>query len=136
MKTILRSLGQAKDMCPNSLRLFYGGNRVSDNQTVGGLGMEDEDEFYLGIEQRGGKPVIYLFPPQPQQDIHVHLSLVDSWTFSALYPPTPLKTGPTANPRLGQSVSWAVDASPGGTLLDKGTNREVSYLFWEAQYVL
>ncbi|KAF8603245.1 hypothetical protein BDV93DRAFT_442837 [Ceratobasidium sp. AG-I] len=84
----------------------------------------------------GRKPVIYLFPPYHQQDIRVHLSLVDSWNFSALYPPSDIMPGPATNPRLTQSASWTVDASPDGTLLDKGTNREVAYLFWEAHTAL
>ncbi|CAE6418884.1 unnamed protein product [Rhizoctonia solani] len=34
--------------------------------------------------------------------------------------------------RLGQAISWTVDAKPDGTLLDQATGREVAYLFWEA----
>lgn len=135
IKKIVRTLKEQEGLCPQSYRLTYEGNRVAESDTVGRLDMRDGDELFMLPELAGGKPVIYLFPPYHQQGIRVHLSLVDSWRFSALYPPTSIKPGPTTNPRLAQSVSWTVDASPDGTLLDQGTNREVSYLFWEAQYV-
>ncbi|KAF8603244.1 hypothetical protein BDV93DRAFT_544910 [Ceratobasidium sp. AG-I] len=133
---IQRALEELEGYSPGGYRLLYDGNKVCGTQTVGSLGMWDGDDLDISVQQCGGKPVIYLFPPQSQRDVHVRLSLVDSWNFSALYPPTSIKPGPTTSPRLAQSVSWTVDASPDGTLLDKGTNREVSYLFWEAHTVL
>lgn len=97
--------------------------------------MKAEDEITAVPRMVGGKPVIYLFPPHREQNVHVRLSLVESWEFSAVYPPSAIESGATTNPHLGQTVSWTVDAHPNGTLFDKGCNREVSYLFWEAQYV-
>ncbi|KAG9090128.1 hypothetical protein FRC06_001216 [Ceratobasidium sp. 370] len=86
------------------------------------------------MERIGGKPVIYLFPPAPMSNIRLTLALVKSWHFSALYPPTTISTPPCK--ALSQVVSWTVDAKPDGTLFDQRTQREVSYLFWEAQYWL
>ncbi|KAG9096412.1 hypothetical protein FRC07_010938, partial [Ceratobasidium sp. 392] len=80
----------------------------------------------------GGKPVIYLLPPVPTSNIHIRLSLADTWEFSALYPPTPITDETSSAGDYGQSVAWNVDAKPDGTLLDHRTRREVSYLFWEA----
>lgn len=65
--------------------------------------------------------------------MNVRLSLVPSWSFSALYPSTPIQS--TRQKRCegdAQTVSWAVSAKPNGTLTDKASNLEVSYLFWEA----
>jgi len=65
--------------------------------------------------------------------VDVRLSLVPSWSFSALYPSPPIEStrllGRAGN---SQSVSWTVSAMPDGTLTDKETNLEVTYLFWEA----
>lgn len=77
------------------------------------------------------KPVIYLFPPAAISDVRVQLSLVKSWTFSALYPPATI--GADKSSGLGQSVTWDVDAQPDGTLFDHGSRREVTYLYWEAE---
>lgn len=95
------------------------------NLLVGGL----EDFMNLKVD----KPVIYLFPPASTSDIHVQLSLVPVWTFSALYPPVKVKSQGTNGADIGETVTWVVDATPDGTLFDKGTSREVTYLFWEAR---
>ncbi len=78
--------------------------------------------------------VIYLFLPSSLPEVNVQLSLRPTWSFSALYPPTPIvSTKAHGYQGDGQTVSWTVAAMPDGTLIDKATNLEVSYLFWEAQ---
>lgn len=115
-------------------RLMVGGQRVISSETILELDVEDGDELDVIQVQRGGKPVIYLYPAREVAEVNVQLSLVPSWSFSALYPSTPIQSS-----RLhgcegdAQTVSWAVSASPDGTLTDKASNLQVSYLFWEAQ---
>ncbi|QRV96151.1 polyubiquitin-C [Ceratobasidium sp. AG-Ba] len=105
-------------------------HRLSANKTLRQQGVNDGDEIYAVMEQIGGKPVIYLFPPTPTLDIRLELGLVESWSFSALYPAAPILT--PVSTTHGQSVSWTVDAKPDGALFDRHTQREISYLFWEA----
>ncbi|KAG8684721.1 hypothetical protein FRC11_011690 [Ceratobasidium sp. 423] len=79
----------------------------------------------------GGKPVIYLFSPSAMLDVGVRLSLVKAWSFSAIYPHTPIS--PPSDDSLGEVITWNVNTRPDGTLFDRLTNPEVAYLFWEAR---
>jgi hypothetical protein len=77
------------------------------------------------------KPVIYLYPPSSLADVTVELALTSSWRFSAVHPP-PQATVPPGEPHTAQSLTWTVSAEPDGTLIDKSSGMEVSYLYWEA----
>lgn len=57
---------------------------------------------------RGGKPVIYLYPPKPLR-CKLSLDLVDIWTLSHLYP----RQLDKAQPR---HITWIVNALPNGDL--------------------
>ncbi|KAI0298108.1 hypothetical protein B0F90DRAFT_1810951 [Multifurca ochricompacta] len=93
------------------------------------------DTIVVNPITRVRKPVIYLYPPFSLPDVTVELSLVSSWSFSAVYPP-PRTTDSPPNERragqAGQSLTWTIAAEPDGTLLDKSSGLEVSYLYWEA----
>jgi hypothetical protein len=78
------------------------------------------------------KPVIYLYPPSSLSHITVQLSLVSSWSFSAVYLPPQITIDPEEY-RSVRSLTWTVAAEPDGTLIDKTTGTEVSYLYWEAE---
>ena len=80
---------------------------------------------------RARKPVIYLYPPSSLPDVTVALLLTSTWSFSAVYPP-PRTSIPSGDRQTPQSLTWAVAAEPSGTLVDKTTGAEVSYLYWEA----
>jgi len=80
---------------------------------------------------RARKPVIYLYPPSSLSDVTVALLLAPSWSFSAVYPP-PQTATPSGEHQSAQSLTWAVAAEPSGTLVDKTSGAEVSYLYWEA----
>jgi hypothetical protein len=77
------------------------------------------------------KPVIYLFPPSSLPDVTIELQLASSWRFSAVHPP-PRTTIPPGKPHTAQSLTWTIAAEPDGTLVDKTSGTEVSYLYWEA----
>jgi hypothetical protein len=98
------------------------------NSATGTVAPALDDEF-LALAPR--KPVIYLYPPSSLPDVTVELQLASSWHFSAVYPP-PRTTLPSGEPQTAQSLTWAVAAEPDGTLVDKTTGTEISYLFWEA----
>ena len=88
-----------------------------------------ESVLDLAPIQFGGKPVVYLFPPSLIPDARVSVSLVPQWSFSHVYPlaaPKQLENG-------RERVRWSVSAQPDGTLVEKDTNLELSYLFWEAE---
>jgi hypothetical protein len=82
------------------------------------------------------KPVIYLYPPSRLSDVTVELLLTSSWSFSAIYPLP--KTAITSGEKqiAGQSLTWTVEAEPDGRLVDKTSGVEVTYLYWEATYVM
>ena len=100
---------------------IYSGNIISLNSTP----------VLNPLELRGGKPVIYLYPPSNLTDVTVELSLTSSWRLSAVHPP-PMTTLPPGEPHTAQSLTWAVAVEPNGTLVDKTSGMEVSYLYWEA----
>jgi len=77
------------------------------------------------------KPVIYLFPPSILPSVTVELLLTSSWSFSAVYPPPQIAT-PLGGHETARSLTWSIAAEPGGTLVDKTTGTQVSYLYWEA----
>ncbi|KAG8747576.1 hypothetical protein FRC11_012296, partial [Ceratobasidium sp. 423] len=104
--------------------------RMDRDRTLGSHRVRNGDYILVGKEHKGGKPVIYLFSPLPVSNIRVQLSLVKVWRFSAIYPPAPINLPPDES--LGGSITWTVDTRPDGSLFDRLTNREVSYLFWEA----
>lgn len=60
------------------------------------------------------KPVIYLYP---EEETDVDVKLFYNGTLTCTYP------------EYGDG--WSVTARPDGTLIDKATGREYSYLFWE-----
>lgn len=114
---------------------MYEGSRIGSYETMDDIGIMEGGIIYAIIEQRGGKPVIYLLPPAagPSLEATVDLSLSAPWSLSAIYP---LQPGLTRHKSIyGQSTSWTVRAESNGVLYDKGSNTEVSYLYWEALYV-
>ncbi len=82
------------------------------------------------------KPVIYLYPPSRLPDVTVELLLTSSWSFSAVYPSPQTAITSGESPIPAQSLTWAVEAEPDGRLVDKTSGAEVTYLYWEATYVL
>ncbi len=72
--------------------------------------------------------MIYFLIPYPIPATTVSVSLVPQWSFSHIYPIVDIKTDADG----GQYISWQVSAHPDGTLIEKTTGTELSYLFWEA----
>jgi hypothetical protein len=87
-------------------------------------------------EEHVRKPVIYLFPPSHLPDVTVELLLTSSWSFSAIYPSPQTAITSSEKQNAAQSLTWTVDAEPDGRLVDKTSGVEVTYLYWEATYVI
>ena len=98
--------------------------------TFSDYGIVSGDTIQLEQERLIGKPVIYLYPTSSLADVTVELALMPSWRFSAVHPP-PKTTIPPGEPHKAQSLTWSVTAEPNGTLVDKTSGMEVSYLYWE-----
>ena len=97
------------------------------------LGDGNDDEIYGNtLVQtpilRGGKPVIYLFPPSSLGHVEVSVRLVPQWSFTHIYP----IVGKTLLADGGERITWSVSVQSDGTLVDKSGRIELSYLFWEA----
>ncbi|KAG9051623.1 hypothetical protein FS837_000010 [Tulasnella sp. UAMH 9824] len=118
--------------CIKNIRLTGGGwHRIDPNETASDVYSRSGAEIDFRIAQVGGKPVIYLFPPQ-KLEATVRLSLEPSWRFDAVYPILAVQDGPQNE---WQSIQWEVDAAPDGNLRDRDSGVEVTYLFWEAKTV-
>ena len=74
------------------------------------------------------KPVVYLFPPQTLPNATISVHLVPQWKFTHIYPLSDTQLLDDGR----QTITWSVSASPDGTLVEKGTGLELSYIFWEA----
>ena len=118
---------ELKGIPTDQFRLVFAYQKLQDNKTLLEYGIVGPCIVYLDLILRGGKPVIYLFPPHPLPSVDVALTLSSECGFSALYPVA--KVERTLN---GSKAKWIVSANSKGELVEKGTGLELSYLFWEA----
>jgi hypothetical protein len=115
-------------------KLYFGSSSLNNEWTISDYGIVSGDTIQLNPQMRATtvrKPVIYLYPPSSLADVTVELALASSWRFSAVHPP-PRTTVPPGEPHTAQALTWTVAAEPDGTLVDKTSGMEVSYLYWEA----
>ncbi|KAH8986744.1 hypothetical protein EDB92DRAFT_1949022 [Lactarius akahatsu] len=115
--------------------LTFGNSFLNNDRTFFDYGIISGDTILLSLKPSRRflckKPVVYLYPPWSLADVTVELALASSWRFSAVHPP-PRTTVPPGEPHTAQSLTWTVAAEPDGTLVDKTSGMQVSYLYWEA----
>jgi hypothetical protein len=113
-------------------KVSFGSLSLNNEWTFSDYGIVSGNTIQLNLEMKIAKPVIYLLPPSSLADVTVELALASSWRFSAVHPP-PRTTVPPGEPHTAQALTWTVAAEPDGTLVDKTSGMEVSYLYWEAK---
>jgi ubiquitin len=113
---------------PDQQRLLFSGRDLKDADTLQEHSITEGARLILALRLR--KPVIYLLSSIPTE-ASISLRLDPSLSFSAIYPITTVN-----NMKDGtQEILWKVLVKPNGTLYDHVTETEVSYLYWEAEYV-
>ncbi|TFY73174.1 hypothetical protein EWM64_g10838, partial [Hericium alpestre] len=117
----------------DSLRISQDGCNLQRHAKIGwDRHFADEtQEIVLLPEQKGGKPVIYIWTPQ-SKIVSVDLQLSPQWRFSAVYPVASLEPEKIRPATVGESVRWEVQTCSDGNLVDMKTGLEVNSLFWEA----
>ncbi|KAG1788638.1 uncharacterized protein HD556DRAFT_1217365, partial [Suillus plorans] len=109
-----------------NFKTTWGGSRLDHNRSIGSYNILNGDSISFVTEQVSGNPVIYLYSSS-DVDVSVKLSLSPEWSFSAIYPIVALKQ------EHGQHVEWNVCTHQDGSLTERNSGLDVSYLFWEAR---
>ncbi|PIL28582.1 hypothetical protein GSI_08623 [Ganoderma sinense ZZ0214-1] len=104
-------IAERTGMSPTRQRLLFRGRQLEEGRTLSDYDIQKENTLHLAARQVGGKPVIHLFPPTPNSRRDASKQVEDGQ----------------------QRVTWSVAAHPDGTLVEKGSGLELSYLFWEAE---
>ncbi|KAG8924974.1 hypothetical protein FRC01_010839 [Tulasnella sp. 417] len=138
IRKIKRHLQDKEGIPISKQRIVYNGpGHLGDDETMQDCSIQRGDTVHMFLEQCGGKPIIYLYPPATT-NATVELSLSSDWNLSAVYPIPPelkpTRPGPESVD-YGQIVKWDVTAHPDGTMsvATAGDTVETSYLFWEAK---
>ena len=109
--------------------LFFAGMRLEVGRPLSQYNIQPGCTITLALSLRGGKPVVYLFPPASLARAIVTVTLVPQWTFTHTYPVTPAKHLADG----AQHITWTVSAERDGTLTELTSGLEVTSLFWEAE---
>jgi ubiquitin-large subunit ribosomal protein L40e len=113
---------------PDQQRLISSGRPLEDDDTLQEQSITEGAMIIMVLRLR--KPVIYLHSSSPTE-ASISLRLDPSLSFSTIYPSTIAKRLKDGT----QEIIWKVLVKPNGTLYDQVTETEVSYLYWEAEYV-
>jgi large subunit ribosomal protein L40e len=125
---VKNKLQQKEGIPPDQQQLVFSGRSLEDDDTLQEQSITEGATIILALRLR--KPVIYLLSSTPTE-ASISLRLDPSLSFSAIYPITKV-----SNLKNGtQEILWNVLVKPNGTLYDQVTQTEVSYLYWEAEYV-
>ncbi|KAI0707094.1 hypothetical protein C8Q76DRAFT_800454 [Earliella scabrosa] len=128
VETLKNKIQDKEGIPPDQQRLIFRGRQIEDSRTLSDYSVTHMSEIHLVCRLRGGKPVIYLFPSKPLPNATVSIRLAPHWTFAYIYPVVGIESLRDGR----QALTWSVCADTDGTLTDKDTGLELSYLFWEA----
>ncbi|KAG8952354.1 hypothetical protein FRC04_004782 [Tulasnella sp. 424] len=137
------SIQDREGVPPYQQKLIFAGKMLDNRHKVRHYNIQRETTMHLVLRERGGKPIIYLYPPTTiEATVKLPLSL--DWSLSAVYPVPPgsnrIKLSESESESesesadYGRTVEWNVTARPDGTMSVAAQKRrvEATYLFWEA----
>jgi ubiquitin C len=131
IESVKRQIQDKEGIPSDQQRIIFEGMQLQDGSRISDYNLIPHCALHLALRMVGGKPVIYLFTPQTA-DARVSLHLSPSWSFSAMYPVSLIKSEDDG----GQQITWDVVVKPDGTMKDKSSGSDVSYLYWEAKWVI
>ncbi|KAG1838518.1 hypothetical protein DFJ58DRAFT_124665 [Suillus subalutaceus] len=120
---------QAFSLTPIEVALSFG-VMMDAERSIGSYDIKDGDCINLRFYRPRNrilvkKPVIYLYSPF-DIDASIKLSLLPEWSLSVIYPIV------TAGDH-GHRLEWNVHTHQDGSLTERNSGLDVSYLFWEAE---
>ncbi|KAH9944995.1 ubiquitin-domain-containing protein [Epithele typhae] len=129
----LQLLIEVKELIsPEAQTLTFKQMTLKPANTLRSYTIQNGDTVHMRVLQprRLRKPVIYIFPPTFMPLVDVSVVLAPQWRFTHIYPLADTKVSADTGK---QCVAWSVSAQPDGTLLERSSGLELSYLFWEAE---
>ncbi|KAG1853277.1 hypothetical protein C8R48DRAFT_343061 [Suillus tomentosus] len=109
------------------VRAIFGRVIMHGDRSIRSYNIEDGDSIDIRVNDflRVKKPVVYLYSPS-DIDVSVKLSLIPEWRLSVIYPVVTTEDH-------GRRLEWNVRTHQDGSLTERNSGLNVSYLFWEAE---
>ncbi|EAY13591.1 Ubiquitin family protein [Trichomonas vaginalis G3] len=109
---------KATGISADQYKLRAGNKQIQHDHPLSDYNIQPGSILNLAWRNRGGKPVIYLYPME-EMDVNVNIKINDG-IFSFVYP------------SFDEGSTWKVKANPSGEIKHRG--KKMRYLFWETLF--